>query len=101
MITPRDIDEALDELRDAPPTYGNAQKLAVMLTLQRLMGDTPAPAAVSHDTGAAIQADSEFLQLALSADPAAVWDLLDEMMETTAVLLPRMYDAVMRRLREM
>lgn len=102
MITLRDIDEALEELEDAPKNFETAHKTATLLQLRALLPDRSAPVSSSESNTAPpdIPADSEFLRLALSKDPAAVWMLMDEMMDATAVLLPRMYDAVLRRLRE-
>ncbi len=103
MITRQDIDEALEELEGAPKNFETAHKTATLLQLRALLpgGSASDISAVSNAAPPDIPADSEFLTLALAKDPAAVWMLMDEMMDATAVLLPRMYDAVLRRLREM
>lgn len=95
MITLQDVEESLAELENAPGTFDTAYKMATLLQLREYLSGG------GHTAQPDIPAESEFLQLALSRDPALVWPLLDEMMEATAVLLPRMYDAVMRQLREM
>ena len=102
MITLREVLQSLDELEELPHNWDTAQKLAVMLVLRDHLSSASETTA-SHDAGPAepqISVDSEFLQLALSGDPARVWAVLDEMMDALEVMMPRMYDGVMRRLRE-
>lgn len=97
MITLEEVLEALDELEDAPHDWDTTQKLAALLVLRDKLGG----GADSREGVPVLPpADSEFLQLALGHDPAAVWSVLDELMDTLAVMMPRMYDGVMRRLRE-
>lgn len=98
MITLEEVLEALDELEDAPHNWDTTQKLAALLVLRDKLSSVAEPI---ESLPALPPANSEFLRLALTKDPAAVWRLMDEMMETTSVLLPRMYDSVLRRLREM
>ena len=98
MITLEEVLEALEELEDAPHNWDTTQKLAALLVLRDKLGGDAEP---RESLPVLPPADSEFLRLALAKDPAAVWRLMDEMMEAAAVLLPRMYDSVLRRLREM
>lgn len=103
MITLREVESALDELEELPHNWDTAQKLAVMLALREYLTQSPEPEK-SRDAGPAepqIPADSAFLQLALGNDPVRVWAVLDELMSTLEVIMPRMYEGVMRRLREM
>ena len=41
---------------------------------------------------------SDFLDLAADKDPALVWEILDDLMDTLSVANPRAYRGVMRRL---
>ena len=102
MITLREVLESLDELEEMPHNWETAQKLAVLLALRDHLEPAPEPAASREAAPAVpqIPAESEFLRLALSGDPVRVWPVLDELMGTLEAMQPRMYEAVMRRLRE-
>lgn len=41
---------------------------------------------------------SEFLQLVSRKDQMAVWDIIDELMDTLKVVNPKVYDSVMRKI---
>lgn len=45
--------------------------------------------------------ESQFLQLAAGKDGAAVWAVMDELMDTLRVVRPRAYESVMRKLERM
>ena len=47
-----------------------------------------------------VSGDSEFLKAVKEKDSAAVWAILDDLMDTVRVTAPRAYDAVMRRIKE-
>lgn len=106
MITLREIDEAIRELEDAPKTYNTAQKLATFYILRDYMssegigrGYSGADRSPERSEEIGIHGDSDFLRVVAGRDPAAVWAVLDELMEDTlAVTNPRLYDGVMRRL---
>lgn len=102
MITLREVLQSLDELEELPHNWDTAQKLAVMLVLRDYLSP-PSEPEVSRDAGreaAPVPADSEFLQAAFECDPVRVWELLDELMGTLSVAMPRLYEAVMQKLRE-
>jgi hypothetical protein len=102
MITLREVLQSLDELEELPHNWDTAQKLAVMLVLRDYLSP-PSEPEVSRDAGREaepVPADSEFLQAAFGCDPVRLWGLLDELMATLSVAMPRLYEAVMRRLRE-
>ncbi len=42
--------------------------------------------------------DSDFLRAIEGKDPSAVWDIMDELMETLKAVKRRAYDSVMRKL---
>lgn len=47
-----------------------------------------------------VSGDSEFLQAVKGKDAAAVWVILDDLMDTLKVTGPRAYETIMRRIRE-
>lgn len=47
-----------------------------------------------------VSGDSEFLKAVKAKDSAAVWAIMDDLMDTVRVTAPRAYDAVMRKIKE-
>lgn len=43
--------------------------------------------------------DSDFLHAVQGKDPAMMWGVMDELMETLKMVNPRVYDGVMRKIR--
>lgn len=44
--------------------------------------------------------DSEFLQLIKGRSEAEIWLLMDELMQTILITNPRLYDGVLRKIKE-
>ena len=92
MISAEELDRAILEHESKDTTYANCERLAWLYIVRDHIGGKSGKALP------AVSGESAFLQAAASADPALVWDILDELMGTLAVLQPRMYQAVLRRL---
>ena len=89
MIRGEDIEQAISELEKGQPTYQTVQKLADLYIVRDHIQDF-----VSIDDS------SEFLKMASGKKLAGVMSLMDELMETTQLLNPRLYESVMMRLGE-
>lgn len=105
MITERDLQEAIAECQSVHnPNANTAIKLAAFLTIQRELYGEPT---YSHAPDKPIQysgavgsyGDSDFLQAIQDKDPADVWPVMDELMDTLRMINERVYNAVMRKLR--
>ena len=48
----------------------------------------------------AMSSGSEFMEACSKADPVKMWNILDETMDAVKTLQPRLYEAVLRKLRE-
>lgn len=48
----------------------------------------------------AISSGSEFMEACSKANPAKMWPVLDELMETLKVLQPKLYEAIIERLND-
>lgn len=106
MISERELVEAINECENAPKSLRNCEKLATYYTLL----DKLYP--VEKDYERAMQAerrgyfdplsisDSEFMQVISDIDWECLLKILDELMDTIQVVQPKLYDAVMRKLRE-
>ena len=127
MITEHDLQEAIAECQgQRNPNASTAIKLAAFLTIQReLFGNaeennanaskiftnatSPAysyaaepPETIPRYSGAESvgdYGDSDFLRAVRGKDPAAMWAVMDELMDTLKMVNQRVYDGVMRRIR--
>lgn len=91
MILRKDLEIAVRELENSQPTYQTCSKLADLYIILDHLGEGYSES----------KRESEFLKAAKGKDIGAIMDLMDELMETTHILNPRVYDAVIMRLNEL
>lgn len=89
MIIREDIEQAIGELEKGEPTFQTVQRLADLYIVR------------DHLTGTLSVEGSEFLTKASGKEYNKVMSLMDELMQTTQVLNPRLYDSVLVRLSEL
>ena len=108
MITRQDLDAAIAEcIGEREPNANTCIKLAAFYTIrQNLFPDERNEPASAYSYAAEpepqtvhIKSDSEFAQAAEGLPLEQVWALMDELMATVSVLQPRVYAAVLRKLR--
>lgn len=112
MITEQDLQEAIAECQgQRNPNANTAIKLAAFYTIRRELygeekNDRQLPgysfqAAPETPTEAMIQnpSGSDFARLIDGRRQEEVWPLMDEMMDTIHAIHPRLYRAVLERLR--
>ena len=111
MITEKDLQEAIAECQgQRNPNANTAIKLAAFYSIRRVMyGEEktagPLPYSFAPDPASTPESliendsDSEFARIIDGRPQKEVWPLLDEMMETIHAIHPRLYRAVMDRLR--
>lgn len=92
MIPEKDILDAIAEVERQPDTFEKAAKLA---TFYSLLDHIP-HGGYSGDAGD--YGNSEFLIAIRGKDLSHVWSVMDELMDAVAILMPRLYDGVMRKL---
>lgn len=107
MITDKDLQEAIAKcLGKVDPFPDDAILLAACYTIQEhnrypehsfASAETP----IIDNGGVATignYGDSEFLSAVRGKDPAVVWPIINELMDTLSVVNPRVYDGVMRQI---
>ena len=107
MITKADLQDAIAECESQKnPTANTCVKLAAFYTLRREMfgeGKYAEPLPVSGYSYAADvinnPGQSEFARAVDGRSQQEIWPLMDEMMDTIHAIHPRLYRAVMDRLR--
>lgn len=106
MITENDLHEAIAECQGSrSPNASTCMKLASYYTiLDHINKDTdkepviPGYSFASAPTFEAYSSQSEFGTIVKDIDYMECMKVLDEMMETMRIMVPKLYDAVMRRL---
>jgi hypothetical protein len=110
VITEQDLQEAIAECQgQRNPNASTCIKLAAFLTIQReLFGEGKEAAqlpaysyAMQTESEPMIEndSDSEFARAIDGRRQSEIWPLMDEMMDTIHAIHPRLYSAVMERLR--
>ena len=107
-MSPRleDIYDAIDEVEAMPDTYSKAQKLATFYTLRdAVMKENdqyraaPPVRQVENVIEYKSESDSEFAQRIDGLDPAVVWPVMDELMDTLQIINPRLYRGVLDKIK--
>lgn len=117
MITEHDLQEAIAECQgERNPNANTCIKLAAFYTIRNEMFGNPEqvvsksattddPPSYSYNPGPVentidYQSDSEFSRIIDGRDPAEIWPVMDELMDTLMVIHRRLYDGVMRQLQK-
>lgn len=110
MLDPKEIDIEIARLEYGESSYPAYAKLADLYTIKNQMergkGAAPryeqayssAAAPVEHTEMTGFYGDSEFLRAIEGKDPADVWAIMDELMDTLHTVNPRVYNGVMRKI---
>lgn len=105
MITEKEVAEAIEECLQEPTTPAKREILADLIIIDDYLFGTPNyNQGYSHadkvERVVDIGGDSEFLQAVNGKDAEKVWMVIEELMEATKALHPRMYDSIIRQIEE-
>lgn len=104
MITEKDLQAAIQECKGTRnPTANTCIKLAAYYTiLQNMYGIEESAPQYSRQAaaGISIDSDNDFLMELNGKDPVAVWALIEDFVNTVAVVEPRLYRAMLKQARE-
>ena len=114
MIYEKDLDESIARYQgEVNPSIETCRKLAACLIVKRELFGEPerfpvvadnatgysyAAEPVPVDTHITYTSDTEFSRVIDGRKPEDIWPIMDELMSTVRVLMPRLYDGVMRKL---
>ena len=102
MITERELLRAIDECQQEPITSSKRGTLADLFIIYDHLFGEPINTGYNYDNKIEKQiytnGDTEFLLTVNGKDTEKVMAVLDELMEATKTLHPRMYDGVLQRL---
>ena len=94
MLSRKDLEFAIKDLEKGEPTYQACAKLADLYIIL----DHLKPVSYSEKLSGG---KSEFLRTVGGKDAEAVMKVMDELMETTLVLYPKLYENVLMRINEL
>lgn len=93
MISKDELDKTILELEMRDTTFANCSKLADLYVVRDHMTDQPQKQPSPLD----VSGDSEFMQAVSGKDSVAVWEIMDDLMDTVRVTAPRVYSNIMRK----
>ena len=95
MISLETIEREIDELESRETTYRVCERLSWLYTVRDHLRPTNGVERTQELSG------SEFLEACSGVSYPALMEILDEHMQSLAVVQPRAYESVMRRIREL
>lgn len=110
MLDPKEIDIEIARLEYGESSYPAYQKLANLYTIRNQMKQTEqreepiqaySLAAAPEPSYTGRYGDSDFLMEIEGKEPASVWAIMDDLMDTLHTVNPRVYDGVMRKIRNL
>lgn len=111
MLDEREIRKEIARLEYEESSYPNYAKLADLYAIRREMrggsGEPLSPYSVATSSEPAAQyavgqyGDSDFLLAVSGKDPGKVWPIIDELMDTLAMVNKKVYDSVLRKIQNM
>ena len=100
MILIDEINGEIARLEAQTQTYQTIEKLAALYTVRDHNTIPTTQATPTETRSVQIEATSPFLSLCAGEPVCEVMAVMDELMSTLEVLMPKLYDGVMRRLQE-
>ena len=96
MIDLNEINKTILMLEEKDTTYATCEKLADLYIVRDHLAQPQKKATQLMGYG-----ESDFLTAVAGKDSAAVWGIIDDLMETLKVVNGRVYDSVLRKIREL
>ncbi len=110
MLDMNEIDRAIAELEAREITFTRCAKLADLYTIKSHVEGLAAPYEREYSRAAepepetrraGVYGDSDFLGTVSGKEMAAAWSVMDELMDTLHVVNPKVYESVMRKIRNL
>lgn len=104
MLDVRELEVAITELENRPPTFSSCAKLADLYAVRDHITGQVQERGLSYSQASGPVSllerygDSDFLRLISGKDAAQVWAVMDELMDSLQVVNRRVYDSVMRKI---
>ena len=94
MISKDELDKTILELEMRDTTFANCSKLADLYVVRdHITGQYQ-----KQPTPLEIAGDSEFLRAVDGKNSIAIWEIIDDLMDTIRITSPRVYSSIMHRI---
>ena len=101
MIKKQELENAISQLEQLPPTLSNCEKLATYYTIyDHNYGEQPQTLFSKTSSTVDIYGNNPIVQAVNGKDQVKVWDVIQELMEAIQVLAPNLYDATLDKLND-
>ena len=97
-ITKRELNEAIRECEEAPPSYQNCQRLATFYTIYNHMFPPERQSEIRTETVIEDYGKSDFLLSVGGKNAEKVWNVMDELMSTLQAVNPKLYEGVLQKI---
>lgn len=96
MLDLNEIQKDIIDLKRMDTSYAAIERLAWLVTVRdELLRDKK-----GEMNPLELQGDSDFLKAVSGKDSKAVWDIMDDLMDTLKVANPRAYQSIMNRINQ-
>ncbi|MCM1328864.1 MAG: hypothetical protein NC253_05420 [Ruminococcus sp.] len=104
MIPKKELLKSIAECEENVNTFQRVEKLAALYIIyEHQYGEKQAYAPIPTETETVVEVngDSNFQKVVNGKDAGKVWEIMSELMESVQLIQPRLYDAVIRKIKEL
>ena len=99
MLNKKELEKAIIECENLPPTYPNCEKLATFYIIyDRLYGEKKLRAETKSELTIGDYGTSEFLSQINGKESKSIWIVIDELMSGLKGVMPKLYNATMQKI---
>lgn len=95
MISVEELDKTILELEMRDTTFANCQKLADLYIVRAFQTGQQ----VVQSSPLDVSGNSEFLQAVENKDSVAVWEIIDDLMDTLKITAPKVYSSIIEKIK--
>lgn len=96
MINTDELDKEILMLEKKDTTYANCERLAWLYIVRDHINGQQ----FAQPTPLSVDPTNEFLQAVDGKDSVAVWDIMDDLMDTLKSVYPKLYNSVLSRIQQ-
>lgn len=98
MISRLELLQAIDECEQEPVTFQSCEKLATLYTVYDHLFADKTETKITAEKVIDKWGESDFLKTVAGKEAGEVWGLIDELVSSVQVLMPRLYEALLVKL---
>lgn len=97
MLNIEEINKTILDLEQHDTTYAVCEKLSWLYIVRDHLTNQQQ----KHPVPLSVSGDSEFLQSVDGKESTAAWSIMDDLMDTLKIVNPRVYESVLRKIKEL